>query len=324
MDLINYVDNFIKKHNINGNIAVGFSGGVDSSVLLDVLVKLNKKNNNLIINPIFFIHGDSLPTEESVILQLCNEKCNQYNLKLNVIELDLKKEIYKKLSAEAAGHLERQKYYLNSSYNYVFLGHHADDQTETVLSQLMRGAGKGMEGIKEKDGIFYRPLLNYTKENLREYLKNKNITFHEDLLNYNTEYTRNFWRHEIIPKLKEHYPSLNEKINFFAKKMQKTNKLMYDLAVLDGLDEFVKTNKYNIKIDTDRFENVFKYFLKEKFNKSLQANAWKEIEKKLLSKQKKPFNIEIDGNTINFKSIKGEWNITIEHKLKLIKNVKNI
>ena len=106
-------------------------------------------------------------------------------------------------------------------FDVVYLGHNKDDHIETVLIQLFRGAGSGARGIPDyHKGKIYRPLLNMTRDEIREQLIVTGKEYFEDPSNEDTTMTRAFWRNEIIPKLKEHYgeKSTYSRIDCIAKK----------------------------------------------------------------------------------------------------------
>lgn len=98
----------------------------------------------------------------------------------------------------------------------IATGHHADDNAETVLMNLMRGTGlKGLTGIPLRNGFIIRPLLCSSRKEISEYIKDNQLEFVEDSSNSSHQYTRNKFRHEIIPALENINPA-------FRKNMQKT------------------------------------------------------------------------------------------------------
>ncbi|MBU0982286.1 MAG: tRNA lysidine(34) synthetase TilS [candidate division Zixibacteria bacterium] len=92
--------------------------------------------------------------------------------------------------------------------NRIALGHHADDQVETVLFRLFRGTGMtGLQGIPARRGRIVRPLIDATKEDIFAYLKKHKLGFCEDRSNRDLVYSRNFIRHKLLPQVRRH---LNE------------------------------------------------------------------------------------------------------------------
>ena len=89
----------------------------------------------------------------------------------------------------------------------IVTAHTLDDQAETVLMQLLRGAAF-LRGMKARQGTLLRPLLNLPKEDLLGYLKNLGQSYRTDKTNFDTSYTRAWLRHEILPKLEQRYPNI--------------------------------------------------------------------------------------------------------------------
>ncbi len=91
----------------------------------------------------------------------------------------------------------------------ILTAHTQDDQAETVLMQLLRGAAH-LTGMREVQGQVVRPLLNVSKRELLEYLSNIHQDFRSDESNFDTTKTRAWLRHEIFPKLEQHYPHVKK------------------------------------------------------------------------------------------------------------------
>tara|TARA_B100001248_G_C27353180_1_gene442431 strand:+ start:464 stop:1327 length:864 start_codon:yes stop_codon:yes gene_type:complete len=88
--------------------------------------------------------------------------------------------------------------------SFIVQGHHKEDQLETRLHRILRGTHlSNLQGIQVKQGHWLRPLLGFTKLELRNYLLQQDQTWKEDPSNTNNKYTRNYLRHEVIPKLQK-------------------------------------------------------------------------------------------------------------------------
>jgi tRNA(Ile)-lysidine synthase len=88
--------------------------------------------------------------------------------------------------------------------SFIVQGHHREDQLETRLHRILRGTHlSNLQGIQLKQGHWLRPLLGFTKLELRNYLLHQDQTWKEDPSNTNNKYTRNYLRHEVIPKLQK-------------------------------------------------------------------------------------------------------------------------
>ena len=100
---------------------------------------------------------------------------------------------------------------------WLALAHHRDDQVETVLLKLLRGAGPhGLAGMRERralaQGTLWRPLLNVPRSELREYVATHGLPFIEDPSNADVRLSRNFLRSEILPRLQAHWPQAAQSI----------------------------------------------------------------------------------------------------------------
>ena len=99
---------------------------------------------------------------------------------------------------------EAERLYTLLKLSFIVQGHHREDQLETRLHRILRGTHlSNLQGIQVKQGHWLRPLLGFTKLELRSYLLQQDQTWKEDPSNTNNKYTRNYLRHEVIPKLQK-------------------------------------------------------------------------------------------------------------------------
>lgn len=122
----------------------------------------------------------------------------------------------------------------------VLLGQHADDQVETILLALSRGAGlpglSAMSAQFERGGmIFYRPLLQTPAAGLRDWLVTQQILFVDDLSNNDQRYTRNRIRHQILPALAEAFPQFRETFARSAQHAAQAQQVLAEVAAEDLL-----------------------------------------------------------------------------------------
>ncbi len=95
----------------------------------------------------------------------------------------------------------------------IFLGQHQDDQAETVLLNLLRGAGtRGLRGMQETNGYLARPFLSVAKKELVSYCQEQKVPYGEDTTNQDTCYTRNWVRLKVLPLLEEHNPQIKKQL----------------------------------------------------------------------------------------------------------------
>ncbi|MBT3697446.1 MAG: tRNA lysidine(34) synthetase TilS [Gammaproteobacteria bacterium] len=209
--LVNTSNEFISNLSHN-KFLIAYSGGIDSSVLLDCFYKLSL-TESIEVRSIHINHG--LTEEASLFEDHCKRISENYgiahiteNLNINVksnIEEKCRKERYKKF-VECCHEDE-----------IIITAHHEEDQIETFFLRLIRGSGaRGFSCIKENtfyDGkLVARPFLKTSKREIKEYSENNEIEFIEDKSNSNNKFDRNFLRNELIPLLKSRWPSINKNI----------------------------------------------------------------------------------------------------------------
>ncbi|OZU89541.1 tRNA lysidine(34) synthetase TilS [Virgibacillus indicus] len=205
---------FMKKHQLlteNATVLAAVSGGPDSMALLHFLHTIQNDWN---INLIAISADHQLRGEESKAdLHYVQEICRQWGIKCITDTLNV--QVYKKekqISTEVAARELRYHFFAEQMErfdgDYLALGHHGDDQVETMLMSLVRSASSSaFSGIPVKrefsKGLIIRPLLCVKKTQLESYCEENNIKPRIDSTNLETEYTRNFYRKNIIPLIKE-------------------------------------------------------------------------------------------------------------------------
>ncbi len=185
--------------------AVSYSGGADSGVLLDMMMRMYRENLIFMPDAIYFNHnlrGKESAEEEAFV----KKTCTAYDIRLVIIELDVKTYAQKNgLTVETAARDLRYENYgkLFPAYDLIAQGHHADDNAETVFFNIMRGSGlEGASGIKRIRDKMTRPLLDMTRNDILSYAKKNRIKFVEDSSNCKNEYSRNKIRNIVFPLIK--------------------------------------------------------------------------------------------------------------------------
>ncbi len=119
----------------------------------------------------------------------------------------------------------------NISVDAIVTAHTLDDQVETVLMQLLRGAAF-LKGMKARQGSLLRPLLKLPKQNLLSYLHNLGQNYRSDKTNFDTSYTRAWLRHEILPKLEARYPNIKITLAHLAE-LQQSQSEHFDKLIIN-------------------------------------------------------------------------------------------
>lgn len=188
---------------------VGFSGGLDSSVLLHALDRLRPELGV----PVHVIHVDhGLQPESRDWAEFCRRTCERLALPMRLIELDLTVGPGDSLEAVAReARLGALKDCLGPG-DMLLAAQHADDQAETLMLQLLRGSGvKGLAAMPLLSdlppGLLSRPLLACTREQLSGYARRHGLAWVDDPSNLDLRFDRNYLRRRVMPLLAERWPS---------------------------------------------------------------------------------------------------------------------
>ncbi|MBC7331422.1 MAG: tRNA lysidine(34) synthetase TilS, partial [Synergistetes bacterium] len=187
-------------------------GGVDSVVLLDLLVNLAPLYD-LKLHVVHLDHGirDIDSYEDSIFVQ---ELALRYGLGFTMGKIDARVRERGESVEEGARRLRYsflRRCLDELKAHKIALAHHADDQVETLIMRILRGTGpSGLCGMRPKNPPYVRPLLNLWRSEIEEYALEKGLSYRVDLTNYDTHYFRNKVRHLLFPLLEEYSPSFKE------------------------------------------------------------------------------------------------------------------
>ena len=219
-------------------IFVGFSGGADSHSLLHALVELSRSEA---LPPIIALH----------INHGLHEDANDWSAHCAAVASDLGVEFHERVvsvdagaSPEARARDARYRVFESflASGDVLLLGHHLDDQVETVLFRLIRGAGpSGLAGIPEKRplgrGLLMRPLLGIPRDQIENYAGSHQLAYLHDGSNDDTRYDRNFLRHEVLPLIESRWPG-------YRSGFARSAALSGELATLGHFDNLTEYTRY--------------------------------------------------------------------------------
>ncbi|MFD2165861.1 tRNA lysidine(34) synthetase TilS [Thalassotalea euphylliae] len=250
-------------------IVIAYSGGVDSQVLLHTFAEL--KANILKDREITVCHcHHGLSEDANEWAEFASEQCEKHDLplKLEYLQLDL----FKGSGIEAEAREQRyhalQQVYAKPSL--IFTGHHQDDQTETFLLALKRGAGaKGLSGMKLKSTlephIICRPMLNTSRKEIETFASEKSMQWVEDESNLNSAFDRNFLRNEIIPQLTQRWPAFNSTVSRSTHLLAEGQAIIEEVATADYKSALTDNGSLAMpslwSLSHARFNNVIRYAL---------------------------------------------------------------
>ena len=189
-------------------VLLAFSGGVDSRVLFDLLLKAKLPFAVAHVN--FQLRGAESEQDEQFVRELCRREKVRANIKRCAAQAYADE---KGLSTQMAARDLRYAYFeelMNrEGYAKLLTAHHRNDALETFLINLSRGSGwQGLQGIRESAKII-RPLLHISRAEIEEYAQAQELRWREDASNASDKYLRNRIRHKLISQLKESLPGVS-------------------------------------------------------------------------------------------------------------------
>lgn len=195
------------------HIEVALSGGVDSVCLTYLLADLAKRRG-FRLSAVHVNHQIDLRAGDWQ--EFCQWLCASLNIPLRTAKVEVNWGGGDSLEAEARQ--ARYAIFAQSQADVLALAHHADDQAETILLQLLRGAGPhGLAAMPVTRALtehtqLWRPLLNATRDQLEALATVEDWIWIEDDSNDDTRLRRNFLRHDILPRLAQGYPDYREQL----------------------------------------------------------------------------------------------------------------
>lgn len=234
----------------DSTIIVGVSGGPDSMVLLTILKKISMEYPLKII--VAHVNHELRGEESDLDEQLVRETCQKYKLICEVERVNVKKySESQKLSLEEAGRQIRRTFFfrLKEQYGaqYVLTGHHRDDNVETMLFNLIRGASvKGLSGMAIYDREMLRPLLDFSKDELLQYCEENTIPYRIDESNLESEFSRNRIRNIIIPEIEKINPNFRNTFHEKSFYFSEIDELLTFFAI-DFIKQFCQMNAVEVE-----------------------------------------------------------------------------
>ena len=252
INMLNRVKSYIESEKLlsaDGTVLVGLSGGVDSMVLLHILRNLGYSCVAAHCN--FHLRMEESNRDEEFVRDYClAHNINLYSIDFDTIEYAKSN----KTSIEMAARKLRYEWFeeirKKTASNAIVIAHHADDNAETMLLNLVRGTGiRGLTGISAKNGWVVRPLLCVSRSDIENYASEQQIDFVTDSTNHENEYQRNKLRNQVIPLLSEINPSVVQTLNENTERLRNTFRVY---------EQFVEEKRKQIvdKRNDDYFNNI--------------------------------------------------------------------
>lgn len=255
--MLNKVVRFIKKHQLlskNSRILLGVSGGPDSIALLHLLNQLKDDwNLELIVLTVDHqLRGEESKEDVSYVKKICK------SFGIEVIHTSVDVRTYQqrnKVSTQVAARKLRYSFFKEQmnkrKADYLALGHHGDDQVETMLMALVRNTNpKALSGIPVKRpiaaGMLIRPLLCVTKEEIIQYCKENELAYRTDPSNENIDYTRSYFRKQIVPLIKEKNDNIHITMQRLSEALKQDDEYLHKKAreIVHSVVTFSHKNRY--------------------------------------------------------------------------------
>lgn len=272
---------------------VGYSGGLDSTVLLHVLNRFLAQQQGQIpeLLAIHIHHGLSASAEHWQ--QHCEFFCGQLGINLTCRRVVLPEQ--QAQGPEAAARAARYDA-INSCRqpgDILFLGHHADDQLETLMLNLFRSRGvNGLAGMAEQShpqAPRARPLLAFSRAQLWDYASDHKLAWIEDESNQDLRFSRNFVRHQLLPTVAEHWPDYSSRLATTMRDLRHVSELVDEVAVTD-LATVCAENRWGQYLDVEaleaysaaRIRNLVRLWLHRCHVPTLRQRQWQAFFRDLL------------------------------------------
>ncbi|TMU73597.1 tRNA lysidine(34) synthetase TilS [Pseudomonas fluorescens] len=213
---------------------IAFSGGLDSTVLLHLLADLAK---NVSLPPLSAIHiHHGLQAAADAWPQHCQAVCDALGVPLLIERV----KVQPGASLERAARDARYAVFsaLTQANDVLLTGQHRDDQAETLLFRLLRGAGvRGLGGMPQQrpvgQGTLIRPLLDFSRSELEAYAQTHQLRWIEDPSNEDRQFSRNYLRHQVMPLLTGRWPQAQASMARSAAHLREAQGLLDELAQID-------------------------------------------------------------------------------------------
>jgi tRNA(Ile)-lysidine synthase len=214
-------------------VVVGLSGGVDSIVLLDLLHDLAP---SLRLRPGALHVNHQLSPNAARWSAFCARVCRRRGIPYRSVKVTVGGDG----GVEAAARAARYAVFARQRCDHILLAQHQDDQVETFLLQLLRGAGvQGLAAMPlmrkdERHPSIVRPLLDVTRAEILAYARERGLEWIEDESNADVRRVRNYLRHEVLPVLGRRFPAYRETISRAARHLAESASLLAEVAAEDG------------------------------------------------------------------------------------------
>lgn len=253
-----HLERFVLQHPGVERWFVAYSGGLDSSVLLHAMAKLDLK---VPLEAVHVNHG--LSDHAGSWSQHCRAVCASLSVTCHSPSVEV---IARGRGLEDAAREARYRVFEDrlGVKDGLLLAHHCDDQAETLMLRLMRGSGtRGLSAMAASRPLgkahLYRPLLDLTREDLKRQAQAWGIAWVEDQSNSSTEFDRNFLRLKVFPELSQRWPTLSQQWSQSAQWCRQADDLVTEVAAEDLARSCPQPERLGHSVDLAVLEEVSAY-----------------------------------------------------------------
>jgi tRNA(Ile)-lysidine synthase len=268
-------------------LVLGLSGGLDSVVLLHVLLGL-RDQHPFDLRAVHVHHGLSAHADDWA--DFCARLCTSHAVELSIHRVRIARD--DAAGIEAAARRERQHIFAALDADFLLTAHQQNDQAETLLLQLLRGAGpKGLASMAELQrrpgwrAAQLRPMLDVKRSDLLEYAQRHGLSWVDDESNLDTRYRRNALRQEVMPLLAAHFPGSSATLARAAALQAEAAELLDELARLDALDA-IEGERLDCRVlaslSLPRARNLLRHFLEQQGQPMPNARQLNEALRQML------------------------------------------
>jgi tRNA(Ile)-lysidine synthase len=248
-------------------LVIGFSGGLDSTVLLHALASHWRESALLAVYIDHHLHDESSNWGTQ-----CRQVADQLGVEFQAIDVGV--DLQAGRGPEAAARTARYDALRSVIQNgdWLLSAHHKDDQAETLLLNLLRGSGPaGLAGIGEvlpfSEGWLVRPMLSFSRKELQAYAQEHGLTWIDDPSNEDRQFDRNYLRHEVMPRLEQRWPEASSRLRQSALLAGEAAGMLDQLADVDLQSLGQRPERLSLAgmqaLPPERQRNVIRYVIRE-------------------------------------------------------------
>ena len=235
---------YINRYNLiaeGDRLILALSGGIDSMVLADLLLK--SKVQFVAAHCNFHLRGAESDGDEKFVHEFAEKNGIQCFVKhFDTEQYAAEQGISIEMAARDLRYAWFEELRQQLGYDKIAVAHHADDQTETFFINLLRGAGlRGLKGMQPQNGMIIRPMLWASREQIHQYAVENRITWREDHTNAESVYLRNKIRNQLLPVFDELHPEARQGLYKSLEHLSSENEL-YRALLQEKLNQIIERN----------------------------------------------------------------------------------